>query len=160
MASFVAAIVMAVVFILLGTYLVVGPYASDRSYNPSPGEPEDWGLVSWFYFVLPVEVQVSWSGLSPSPDVAVYGCSQASGSTCQVPGALVASGNGSSGTFTFSAAEGQLYVISSSSSTIITVSSTFSSIYGAIVFIIFVAGVVCLATGLMRYSIRDRYSAI
>ena len=156
MAGFGAAVAVGVVLLLLGVYLVMGPYSSDRAFNMQPGQAFAYSLPSWYVFPLGTSIVVAWSGMSASGNVSVVTCQSISSGVCVGMGPVLEYGAGSSGSLTFVASGDQVYGVIANSLGIVTVSAEYSSTYGAVVFLIFVMAFLAFVFAFLNYS-RGRY---
>ncbi|MDE1820143.1 MAG: hypothetical protein KGJ23_07635 [Euryarchaeota archaeon] len=153
-----AAIALGVVLLLLGCYLLLGPYSANRSYYVQPEQASPFSLPSWFVFPVGTTIQIAWNAMQPSSWVSVYTCSSISSGVCEGKGPFaIANGSGNSGSETFTAAGGQLYGIVASDAGTLVVTVQFSSAYGALMFLVFTMSVTAFAVGYMHMFRRDRY---
>lgn len=159
MASFGAAILVGALLLILGSYMVLGPFTSNKAYNMEPFQAQPFSLPSWYDFPVGTSIQVSWSGMSPGSSIAVVACqSISSNGQCQGASSPIEQGYDSSGSFTFVASSGQLYGIVASSLGIVTTTAEYSSTAGILIFFIFTMAVICFAIAIMNYSRgADRY---
>lgn len=152
MAGFAAGVALGVILLLLGAYLLMGPYSSDRSYNMEPGQAFPYQLPSWYVFPLGTSIVVSWSGMPPAGNVTVVTCQSISSGVCTGEGPVLEYGSGSSGSLTFVASGSQVYGIIANSLGIVTVSAEYSSAYGGVLFLIFLMGFVSFVFAYLNYS--------
>lgn len=161
MGSVLGSFLVGALLLLLGCYLTFGPLFADQTYEAQPGTNDGFALPSWFYFPVGVPVQVSWSQMNPPDFVNVTECSSVQGTHCVGPGVQVASGVGAQGSTTFTAAEGQTYGVYTSSEGAMSVQVQYTGVYGVVLFLAWVAGVVAIALGFIYNHQRgSRYAPI
>jgi hypothetical protein len=161
MASVAGAFLVGGLLFVLGLYLTFGPMAANQDENVTTPTTEAYSLPSWFFFPVGVPTTVSWSEVSPPDTVSVQPCQSVSDGTCVGPGETLASGTGSSGSFTFDADEGQTYGVNVSSPGVLTISIDFTGAYGILLFLVYTCAVVCVALAFMyNFQRGSRYAPI
>lgn len=161
MGSVVGAFAVGAILLVLGLYLTFGPLVANLDVDVTSGETASFGLPGWFYFPVGIPTQVSWSEMTPPDFVEVRTCQSVTDGECVAPGPAIASGSGPTGSFTFTADEGQAYGINCTSGGVLTVQEQYTGAYGFLLFIVWMSGVVCIALGfLYNHQRGSRYAPI
>lgn len=157
----VSAFVVGALLLVLGLYLTFGPLVANQDDSALATTVEPFELPPWFFFPVGIPTVVSWQEMTPPDTVSVQECQSVTDGKCDGAGSVIESGIGPSGSFTFTASEGQLYGINTTAEGVLTIDVQYTGAYGILLFLVYVSGVVCIAMGFVYNHQRgSRYAYI